>query len=435
MNDIDNLSRILQRIDEKAAIYSRLTAYYEGRQALTFLSPEARLALNNRLSAVSVNVPRLLVDTIGERLRVTGLSRPDAWEDWRANGLDTMHRVAHREALLLGDAFVIVWARPDGSPLVTVESATTMAVTTDPATREVTAAVKRWEAADGTHAVWYEADRITRWHSPSKGAATTGYRKVDTITNPLGQVPVVWLRNGDRLVQTGVSEMTDVLSLTDALVKLTTDMLTASEYAARPRRWASGVELIERDDQGRPLDPDAEPENPFGETDRMMVSESPDTKFGQLPGADLAGYENAVGVIMRQISAVSGMPEHLLGIGGDNPTSADSIRASEAALTARAEARQGTYGQAWRQVAQLMTAVRHGIDPAAVDVTVSWADPSTRSAAQEADAVVKLFSAGLVPASYALRRLGYTADEIDAIRADRLTDAVTSGDLSGVVAQ
>ena len=281
MNDLDNLTRVLQRIDEKAATYSRLTAYYEGRQPLTYLSPESRLALNNRLSAVAVNIPRVLVDALGERLRVTGLSRPDTWEDWRRNGLDTMHRVAHREALLLGDAYVIVWARQDGSPLVTVESATTMAVTTDPATREVTSAVKRWEAEDGTHAVHFEADRITRWHSPARGAATTGYRKVETLDNPLGQVPVVWLRNGDRLVQAGVSEMQDVLSLTDCLTKLHVDLMTASEYAARPRRWASGVELVE--------DADGNVTNPFPEGDRMMVTEASEARFGQLAGADLAG--------------------------------------------------------------------------------------------------------------------------------------------------
>lgn len=427
MNDHHELTAILQKIDEKAATYSTLTAYYEGRQPLTFLSPEARTALNNRLDAVSINIPRLLVDSISERLRITGISRPDTWKDWSANDLDTMHRIAHREALLLGDAFVIVWARPDGSPLVTVESATQMAVTTDPATRAVTSAVKRWEGTDGTHAVHYLPDRVERWHSPGAGATTTGFRKVETIDNPLGAVPVVWIRNGDRLLDRGVSEMTDVLSLTDALVKLSTDMLTASEYAARPRRWASGVELVE-DDEGAVV-------NPFPESDRMMISESPETKFGQLSGADLTGYENAVNVVMRQISAVSGLPEHLLGIGGDNPTSADSIRASEAALTARAEARQGTYGKAWTRVAQLMTAVRHGVDPNSVDVAVTWADPSTRSVAQEADAIVKLHAAGILPTTYALARLGYDATEIEAIRIARRTEALDGAglDLAGLV--
>lgn len=429
MHEHDTLTTILQRLDEKAATYSSLTRYYEGTQPLTFLSPEARASLNDRLSTVSVNIPRLLVDSISERLRVTGCSRPDTWADWQANDLDTMHRIAHREALLLGDAYAIVWARPDGSPLVTVESATQVAVQTDPATREVLSAVKRWEGKDGTHAVLYGPDTVQRFHSPATGATTAGFRLVETIDNPLGSVPVVWLRNGDRLVDRGISEMTDVLPLTDALVKLTTDMLTASEYAARPRRWASGVELVE-DDEGNVI-------NPFPDTDRMMISEAHETKFGQLAGTDLAGYEAAVNVVMRQISAVSGLPEHLLGIGGDNPTSADSIRASEAALTAKAEARQGTYGKSWNRVAQLMTAVRHGIDPNTVDVRVTWADPSTRSVAQEADSIVKLHAAGILPTTYALERLGYDATQIEAIRLARRTEAldVAGVDLAGLVTQ
>ena len=108
---------------------------------------------------------------------------------------------------------------------------------------------------------------------------------------------------------------------------------------------------------------------------------------------------------MRQISAVSGLPEHMLGVGGDNPTSADSIRASESALTAKAEARQATFGKAWEDVARLIVAIRDSVDPASVDVRVKWADPSTRSVAQEADAIVKLHAAGILPTSYALARL------------------------------
>lgn len=425
MPDLNTLTATLQLLDENAGRYGALAAYYEGRQPLTFLSPQARTSLNDRLTSVSVNVPRLLVDSIAERLRVTGFTSAQVWADWLAGDMDTMSHVAHREALLLGDAYVIVWAAGDGSPQVSVESATEVAVTTDPATRAVTSAVKRWEAGGATHAIWYGPQEIVRYKANGPGATTTGFHVVNRLVNPLGRPPVVHLRNGDRLLTRGVSEMADVLSLTDALVKLTTDMLTASEYAARPRRWATGIELDE-DAEGNAV-------NPFPETDRMMVNEAPEGKFGQLPAADLAGYENAVGVIMRQISAVSGLPEHLLGIGGDNPTSADAIRASEAALTAKAEARQGTFGKAWREVAQLMTAVRTGADPAAVDVAVTWADPSTRSVAQEADAVVKLYAAGLLPATYALKRLGYDDDQIRQIRLARTTDSIDNIDLGSVL--
>ena len=61
-----------------------------------------------------------------------------------------------------------------------------------------------------------------------------------------------------------------------------------------------------------------------------------------------------------------------------------------------------------------MVAVSDGRDPQRVEARVQWADAATRSVAQEADAVVKLYQAGLLPASYALRKLGYTDDEISA---------------------
>lgn len=416
------LTDLLQQIDEGTARHGLMNRYYSGEQPLTFLAPEIRDQLNNRLSRVSVNVPRLLVDSIVERLRVTGFDRDDLWADWTRSDLDVLSATAHREALVLGSAYAIVWADPAGLPLVTVESAEQMTVKVDPATRQIVAAAKRVETPTGTSAWLYLPERVELWTSDQPGATTTGFRHVDTLNNPLGRVPVVRFRNGGRLLDDGVSEMTDVLSLTDAVVKLSTDLLTASEYAARPRRWATGVELVEDETTG-------EATNPFPEGDRMLISEAPESKFGQLPGSDLAGYESAIGVVMRQISAVSGLPEHLLGIGGDNPTSADSIRASEAALTAKAAARQQTFGKAWEDVARLMVAVRDGVDPAAVDVRVRWADPSTRSVAQEADAVVKLHAAGILPTSYALARLGYDAAEIETIRTARRTEALDAAGL------
>lgn len=423
---METLTGLLQHLDENKARYERLDRYYAGENPLTFLAPEIRASLNNRLSRVSVNVPRLLVDSVAERLRVTGFDGVDLWPEWLANDLDQMSGTAHREALTLGSSFVIVWAHPDGRPKVTVESAHQVAALTDPGTRQITAAVKRWETDRTTEAVLYLPDSITILRANQTGATTSGFEVVDELANPLGVVPVVRLRNGSRLLDNGASEMRDVLSLTDAVVKLTTDMLVSSEYTARPRRWATGVELEERDvldAEGNPTG-DTEAVNPFPETNRMLISEAPEAKFGQLPGSDLAGYEAGIGTLMRQISAVSGLPEHMLGIGGDNPTSADSIRASEAALTARAEARQARFGRSWEQVAALMVAVRDGADPLQVDARVQWADPSTRSEAQQADATVKLYQAGLLPASYALRRLGYSETEVEQIRVARRTESL-----------
>ena len=282
--------------------------------------------------------------------------------------------------------------------------------------------------------VVYLPDEIVRLRAQQTGATTSGFVVIGTLANPLGVPPVVQLRNADRLLDDGVSEIEDLKPLVDALNKVLTDMLTTSEYVGRPRRWATGIELTEEpvtDDNGDPVLDDAgnpvlHEVNPIPEGSRAMISESGTAKFGQLEAADLGGYSNAVDVILSQIAAVAALPPHHLGILHDNPSSADALRASEASLTARAEARQQSFGRAWEEVARLMVAVRDGADPAGVDVRVQWADAATRSVAQEADAVVKLYSAGLLPASYALAKLGYSDDEVAEIRAARRAEALDS---------
>ncbi|MDC8982549.1 phage portal protein [Mycobacterium marinum] len=375
---------------------------------------------------------------MAERLRVTGFTGVDIWDSWIANDLDQTAGVAHREALLLGDSYVIVWADATGAPKVTVESAKQVAVQQDPGTREIVAAVKRWETKTTTEAVWYRPDAIVRLRANATGATVTGFSTVESLDNPLGLVPVVNLRNSDRLLDDyGFSEIDDVAPLTDALNKSLADMMVTSEFVGRPRRWATGIELTEEpvtDGDGNPvLDEAGEPVmtevNPIPEGARAMISESDAARFGQLDAANLSGYEASVRVILGQIMAVSTLPAHYVGIFTDNPASADAMRAAEASLTARAEARQATFGRAWEQVARLVVGVRDGLDPSAIACRVQWADAATRSVAQEADAVVKLYQAGLLPASYALAKLGYSDDDIAAIRVARRTEAL---DAAGV---
>ena len=82
------------------------------------------------------------------------------------------------------------------------------------------------------------------------------------------------------------------------------------------------------------------------------------------------------------------------------------------------------FGRSWEDLARLIVGVREGVDPQQVDVRVEWADPSTRSEAQAADATVKLVQAGILPVSYALKRLGYSDEAIAEIRAARRAEVL-----------
>ena len=231
-------------------------------------------------------------------------------------------------------SYVIVWADRFGRPKVTVESARQMACLRDPGTRTLTAAIKRWETATTTEAVLYGPDEIVRYRANQTGATTSGFKVVETLSNPLGVPPVVRLLNSDRILDEGVSEIEDLKPLCDALNKVLADMMVSSEYVGRPCRWATRIEAVEQpvlDEDGEETD-EIETVNPFPEGNRMMLAEPHEAKFGQLEAANLTGYENAVNVLLGQVMTVSALPAHYCGVMADQPASADALRASEASL-------------------------------------------------------------------------------------------------------
>lgn len=420
----DTAEKLLKALHEKQNSarpgLDRLDQYWRGEQPAAFLSAKARQAMAGRFRSLAANFPRLSCEALVERLTVTGFkyaeqpeADPDLWAVWRRAGLDDVAAQVHADALVYGRGFVIVWADSAGRPAVTAESPLQVTVKRDPQTREVTAALKRWRDGDELWCTLYLPDSVTTYrHDQHSGDSwpVTGWGRVgEDVDNPFGVVPVVPFVNRGRTVDAeGVSEMHDVLDLSDALNKTLADSMVTSEFYARPRRWATGLEL-EEDEDGNVL-------NPFdSEEGRLWTSESPDTKFGQFDAASLSGYTDQATMLLQLIGALGGLPPHYIGLNGDQPPSADSIRSAEAPLVARATALQRTFGQSWALVAALIAAVlRPGTDPLAVELLTLWASPETRTPAQQTDAAQKLVDMG-VPLSVVLREaLGWSPEQVKA---------------------
>lgn len=414
----------------------KMDRYWAGNQPAAFMSPKSREALEGRLGRLSVNLPRLAVEALVERLTVTGFQvageeDPSAalWGVWRRQGLEDVAAQVHADALVYGRAFVTVWADAAGRPTITAESPRQVAVLRDPVTREVTAALKVWVDEGKTpHAVLYGPEEIYPMTGP--GYATdlalvpsTGWTVGEPIPNPLGVVPVVPFVNRGRTIEAeGVSEMHDVLDLSDALNKLMQDVMVTAEHYARPRRWATGLE-VEEDEDGNVVDP-------FSREDgKVWQAESPDTKFGQFDPASLSGYSDMIATVTQQIGALSGLPPHYLGLNGDQPPSADSIRSAEASLVARSVALQRTFGRSWALVAALVHGIQTGSDPLVAEVSVMWAEPATRTVAQSHDAALKLRQMG-VPLETVLRvTLGWSQEDVQ-----RVVDGQRRAALDGLAA-
>lgn len=413
---IEDVARLSMAIDEEDARSSRVEKYWRGEQPLAFLSDQSKEALGSGFNTLRINYARLVVESLAERMRVQGflsdgVESPESWRRFEEAGCEEGQHRLTTLALSYGRAYATCWAGASGRPLADFVTPRELSVERDRAGAPIARALRRWVEKKKGHAVLMTPERISRFVSasfiPDGGTIPAhGWEQVASIPNPLGRVPVVEFRNGAE----GTSEMDPIADLNDALIKVTSDMLTTSEYFARPRRWATGIEVIE-DENGEPVDPFVEGPR------RILQAENEAARFGEFSSAGLASYESAVSIITRQIGVLSGLPPHYLAAHQDQPASADAIRSAEASLVSRVMGKQRTFGQPWGEVASLLEQIETRRSPFRVETI--WASPETRTPAQEADAAAKLVSAGILPWSEALLDIGYSPERVRRIRRDR----------------
>lgn len=424
---------ISQHEQQKRALMD-LDAYYEGQQLLSYMAPELVAEMADRIRQVVVNWPRLVVDSLEERLDVEGFrfpgkakADPGLWEMWQANDLDEESQLGHLDALVMKRAFVIVGSNEedDQIPLITVESPLEVHAERDPRTREVAAAVKLWCEEEGSSKTDYANlylpnARVT--YQKIKGE----WVEVDRDDHNLGVVQVVPLVNRARTRNRGgVSELADVIPLSDAACKIATDMMVSAEYHAVPRRVAFGFDEQDFVDQdGNPVSAFSRVAGRVWATTKTKIDGADVVQF---PEANLANFHQTINSLAALVASLSGLPPHFLGLTTDNPASADAIRSSETRLIKRAERKQRGFGGSWEQVQRLALRIRDGewSDDAKRLETV-WRSAATPTVAQAADAAVKLYAAGIVPLLQTRESIGFSETQIALMEeADKVEDPMS----------
>lgn len=433
------LTLLSRRHTQQVADLVELDKLYEGLQPLSYMHPQLMEELGAQVRQVVVNWPRLVVDALEERLDVEGFryavpgssadeeaadadTADELWRIWQANNLDEGSQQAHVDALVMRRSFLIVGSNPDDAdtPLVTVESPLQMEVDYEPATRAVRAAMKRWAETDpitgairDERAAIYLPDRTVHYAKTAPG----GWTEKSVDLHGLGRVPVVPIVNRGRLLNPGgVSELADVRPLSDAACKIATDMMISAEYHAMPRRWALGF------DQEDFTDPDGNPVSAWTQLAGRIWATAKNKKddgveVGQFPEASLENFHSTINQLARLVAGLAGLPPHVMGLVSDNPPSADAIRSSEIRLVKRAERRQRAWGGSYEQAMRLVLRIRDGVwDPRARSLETVWRDPSTPTVAQQADAMTKLVTAGIVPVEMSWDVLGFTQVQQEKMR-------------------
>lgn len=391
-------------------------AYYDGQHRLAFATEKFREAFGMLFGAFADNWCDLVVDASVERLGVEGFrfgrdAQADdaAWNIWQRNGLDAESHLAHTEAVKLGVSYILVGPDPEepGKAAVQVEHPDFAIVELDPANpRERRAGLRHWvDQVEGLdYCVLYLPDRVYWWQRDAQTTTVTSANPVPLLSlgsgweaapgtgrNPLGEVPLVPLLNKQKLRDRGgSSDLARVIPLQDAINKLVTDMIVASEFAAYRQRTVSGIEIPKDPQTGRPL-PGFEPGS-----SRLWAVADPNVKWGEFQASDLSNYVTAVEALIQHVAAQTRTPPHyLLGSSGNFP-SGESLKATETGLVAKVRAKHRGFGEAWEEAMRLAFLLEGDQTRGnAMDAETIWRNPESRSEAEITDAAVKKGTIGV----------------------------------------
>jgi len=422
--DVETLrDTLLSALAERRAKLKKLDAYYKGEHKLVFATAKFREVFGNLFGGLSDNWCDLVVDASAERLKVNGFrfeaddqGDADAWEIWQRNGLDAESELAHTEAVKLGCSYALVAPDDGGLAGIQLEPPANAIVLVDPAQgRRRLAGLRYWEDEyEVEHAVLYTPSDVVWWEKQGD-AGDWQVSDVGSGTNALGVVPLVPLPNAPTLRERqGRSDIERVIPLQDAVNKLCADMIVASEFAAFPQRWATGVEV--------PVYPEGDPNAgkpmpsmmPFlGGADRVWTVPDEAAKFGNFAVSDLTIYVRAIEMLIQHVAAQTRTPPHyLLGAMGSFP-SGESLKATETGLVAKVRRKQTSFGEGWEEAIRLAFKVENDEKRAeSFECEVIWENPESRSIAVIADAAVKLDSIG-IPRTALWEFVGATPQQIE----------------------
>ncbi|WP_394620939.1 phage portal protein [Lentzea sp. JNUCC 0626] len=422
--ETDTINRLASQLRRDSVKLNRYGDYYEGLQALENLG--IAIPPDLRQFVVMVNWPRIVADSLEERIDAEGFRLPgkherdeNLWHVWQANNLDEESQLGHLDAIVFGRSYICIGTNEDdeNTPLVTVESPLEMTAEISPRTRKVTAALRLYRDKDDDGRVVDKATlylpKVTIWAERRWTGPSRGWVEVERDEHNLGQVPVVPLVNrpriGDRY---GVSELQDVIDLTDAAARALTLAQLATEALSVPQRAVLGAS--EEDFVG----PDGKilPKWAayFG---AIWALENPEAKLHQFSAADLGNFKTIVDHYASMVSSVTGLPLRFFGQNTANPPSAEGIRADEARIVKRAERRQRAWGGSWEEAMRIVKRFQTGEwDDTLKELETIWRDPATPTRAQQADAAVKLVQANILPVEAAWEEMGYSQTRIKALK-------------------
>lgn len=433
------LVTLIQEINERRPKLRKYQRYYAGEQKVRFVGAELQHEFGQQLQSLSCNRCSTVVDAVLDRLDITGFEDKEetsnheelAKDYWEAHNMDAVARQVHQEALIHGDAFILVW--PNEEVEVFAQQTDQFAVVYDDEYPDrLFAAAKAWKLRDGRWRinVYYE-DRLEKYISkkpsdliPDHFNMWDEYSDAEDASWPLtyewGRVPVFHFSVNARAGEYGRSDLEAIIPLQDSLNRTLANQAVAEEFQSYKQRWATGIQPIEHivtNDDGTES---IEYISPFEDgADRLWTSTNENTKFGEFGSADLRMFEDVINGHELRIARTARIPLHyFMGMGGSIP-SGESLKTTEAPFVAKVKDRARSFGNVWNQAINFILRLQHGVESR---VEVVWASPESRLSDKERTEVALLKQSAGVSQSQTLRELDYSDEMIERFEQERDED-------------
>lgn len=419
----ENLADIKWALDEfgaRSSAYTLARKYFDGEHRLTFASEKLRSAFGQLFKAFADNLCPTVCETVKDRLKLDGFTVSAAQsatdEIWRMNRLQVRANEVHLDALIEGDAYVIIW--PDAEDRVTFYPNRASGVVTQYDSEKpgyIIKAAKAWHDTDGRYRLTlYYRDRIEKYVTrekaqgrPDRAEAFIRYEadgEVWPLENPFDKVPVFHFGNRTSIGYLGISELKESIPIQDALNKSVADMLVASEFYGIPQRWAIGLE--------EDLTPEIAKKKYPLLAGGVWGTTSDKAQFGQFQPADIKAFLEVSEGFRKEMARVSRTPMHYFSLEGQMP-SGESLKTAEAPLMKKVKDKTDAWGAVWSDAMRfaLIVANKGEHEPEA-----KWADTQTRNEAEEITNASTKVSGLKIPVEVAWRELGYSEEQISQMK-------------------
>jgi hypothetical protein len=435
---IDDIRLALDYILTKKDGYNRAETYYEGTQPEVFLNQRWFKLFQKNQSDFRFNFSKTVVDAVLNRLEIDQVetSSPQA-DEYMASLLEQADikldiNEIHRNTLIYGDSYAIVWPDENGKLAIDYNSPLTTVVVYDQENpRKKLFAAKMWQYADydtkRIHLNLYYPDRIEKYagYGEIENMGTpqgANFILTETIANPWGEVPVFHFRTHKPY---GRPEHADAFGPQDAINKLVNTHMMTVDYQGAPQRYAlsNGGNAAEMDDFSE--DDTAREnigtlKNGPGELWYLQGVQT----VGQFPAADPKTFTEPVNEFVNQMAAITSTPTHYFMRGSYIP-SGQALRVSEAPLTKKVLNRQMALESTWKDLFLFMLKIE-GIS-AVIDI--DWSNAETVDEVDRWDVAVRKKSVGM-PLEQILLELGYDAELATQISDESMVATGTTQDIS-----